>query len=200
MVIQHHASRMLLSLLLTIAGGCAASTHHSIISEQPAERPTETANAAIAPPPSPAIDPDALVLFSEGGKWGAKDPQGRIVIAPQFDRPFRFHEGLAGVYVGDAFGFINPAGQWVIAPMFDADHPSHFIGRVCAVSYQGRLAVINRFGTFVWQPGLRQAANLAGGIYIQTSDGRKGFLNNAGRLLPNDQPNPDYYRNTATCG
>jgi WG containing repeat len=51
-------------------------------------------------------------------RWGFINSKG-IVIPPQFDGVCDFSEGLAGVQVGDQWGFINHAGEMVIPPQFD---------------------------------------------------------------------------------
>lgn len=52
-------------------------------------------------------------------KWGFVDTEGKIAVAPQFNRVGNFHKGLAWAR-NDAglIGFIDRAGQWVIKPRF----------------------------------------------------------------------------------
>lgn len=138
---------------------------------------------------------DGLVAFNLNEKWGACDQDGKIVLPATFESGFEFHEGLAGVRVGDKFGFIDKAGKWVIKPRFDTEHTWDFVGEVCPVYVGGKGAVIDKKDEFVWQPGLLRSEILGGGIFIQTSDGREGFLDDSGSLIPNREPNQRYCRN-----
>lgn len=136
---------------------------------------------------------DGLVAFELNGKWGACDEDGKVVLPVTFDSSLEFHEGLAGVSDDGKYGFIDKEGKWVIMPKFDTDFTWHFIGVVCPVHIEDKRAVINKKGEFIWQPGLLRAEILGGGIFIQTDDGREGFLDNAGTLIPDGEPNPRYY-------
>jgi WG containing repeat len=136
---------------------------------------------------------EGLVAFSLDGKWGACDKDGRVVLPATYESPFEFHEGLAGVDKDGKHGFINKKGDWVIEPTFDNDFTCDFIGAVCAVTYKGKCAVIDKKGQFVWKPGLIRSENLAGGLFIETADGHSGFLDDSGNLIPDQQPNSRYF-------
>lgn len=78
------------------------------------------AGCRYSPAPMPqAAAPVVLFPVQQEGRWGYIDRAGTLVIAPQFDRAWRFSEGLALVEVGGQFGYINPQGERVIAPQFD---------------------------------------------------------------------------------
>jgi hypothetical protein len=140
----------------------------------------------------PNYDGD-YIAFRMDGKWGlAARTDGRIVIGALFDAPFRFSEGLAGVQLSGKYGFIDESGAWVIKPKFDVNYTWSFIGDVCAVEIDGRAAIIDRKGNYIWSPGLVRAENLGGGIFIQTSDGLSGFLDDNGKLIPSGGPNTKY--------
>ncbi len=136
---------------------------------------------------------DGLVSFQLKGKWGACDQDGKVVLAATFESSVTFHEGLAGVSEGDKYGFIDKQGKWVIKPIFDTDYTWFFIGEVCPVYLGKKGAVINKKGEYIWQPGLLRSEILGGGIFIQTADGQEGFLDDAGKLIPDGQPNKSYY-------
>ena len=74
-------------------------------------------------------DPIRLALVQIGGKWGYINREGEIVIEPQFDDagdfskerffPYSFNptvllavEGLAGVKIGNKYGYINREGKF----------------------------------------------------------------------------------------
>lgn len=136
---------------------------------------------------------EGLVAFELNGKWGACDKDGKVILPAKFESAFEFHEGLAGVQEGGKLGFIDKKGRWAIKPRFDADYTRGFIGRVCPVRIDGKRAVIDKTGKYVWKPGLLRSESLGGGVFIQTKDGREGFLDDSGRLIPNQKPNPRYY-------
>ncbi len=136
---------------------------------------------------------EGLVAFDLHGKWGACDKDGKVVIPAIFESCFEFHQGLAGVSEHDKYGFIDKQGKWVIEPKFDADNTWAFIGDVCPVYVGGKSAVIDKKGEFVWQPGTLKSQVLGGGIFIQTSDGKEGFLDDSGKLIPGGEPNPSTY-------
>lgn len=137
---------------------------------------------------------EGLVAFKLNEKWGACDKDGKVVLPAAFETSFEFHEGIAGVRVCNKYGFIDKEGKWVIKPRFDTDYTWNFIGEVCPVYIGGKGAVIDKKGEFVWQPGLLRSEILGGAIFIQTSDGREGFLDDSGKLIPGREPNPRYYK------
>lgn len=136
---------------------------------------------------------EGLTAFKMSGKWGACDTSGLVVIKPQFDRWFEFSSGLAGVIFEGRYGFIDSGGKWVVKPLFDPDYPHSFVGDVCPVRLNGKNAIIDRAGNFVWPLGLLRADPLAGGIYIELNETTKGFLDDKGSLIPNGEPNSRYF-------
>jgi hypothetical protein len=137
---------------------------------------------------------EGIVAFKLNGKWGACDKDGKVVLPAKFDNGFEFHEGLAGASEGDKLGFIDKEGKWVIKPGFDTDYIWEFIGEVCPVYVGKKGAVIDKKGNFVWKPGLLRAEVLAGGISIQTADGKEGFLDDSGKPIPDREPNYRYFK------
>lgn len=58
---------------------------------------------------------EGLILFSENGKYGYMDKDGKPVIAPQFKSTYGFTEGLAPAQDQNGnWGFINKKGVYVI--------------------------------------------------------------------------------------
>jgi hypothetical protein len=69
-----------------------------------------------------------------GDKWGYIDPEGKVVIEPQYDEAGSFSEGVArvGIYDKDykwgfidrvgkfKWGFIDKAGNWALKPVYDS--------------------------------------------------------------------------------
>ena len=60
---------------------------------------------------------EASGLFSvrQNGKYGFIDKTGKIVIKPQFDKAYPFHDGLALVIINNKHGFIDKKGKLVIS-------------------------------------------------------------------------------------
>jgi len=137
---------------------------------------------------------EGLVAFKLEEKWGACDKSGKVVLPAIYESGFTFHEGLAGVERGGKYGFIDKKGKWIIEPKFDSKYTRGFIGNACAVYVAEKGAVIDRKGNYIWKPGLLRSETLAGGIFIQTADNRKGFLDDSGNLIPNGAPNSRYYK------
>lgn len=65
-------------------------------------------------------DHDGMIRFIENQKYGYKDEEGNIIIAPQFFDAADFSEGLACIKRGktSSWGFINKAGKMVIPASF----------------------------------------------------------------------------------
>ena len=58
-------------------------------------------------------------MVKMGGKYGYMDKNGKMVIEPQFEEGFEFHEGIAIVKKDGKYGFIDKTGNFIIAPQFD---------------------------------------------------------------------------------
>ena len=68
----------------------------------------------ILPPEFSEVKPgQPLILATKGYKTAFFDYSGRMVIEPQFSFARAFHNGLAGVSMGRASGYIRPDGQFV---------------------------------------------------------------------------------------
>lgn len=137
---------------------------------------------------------EGLVAFFKDEAWGACDTKGKVILAPQFESPPGFYGGLSLACQGGKYGFIDKSGRWVIQPTFDSDtYIGNFVGNACPVSIGGKRAVINKKGDFLWKPGLVEAEiKPGGGVFVSTIDGRSGYLDNSGALIPGGKPNPKF--------
>lgn len=65
-----------------------------------------------------------LFPVAVSASWGYADRSGKMVIPPQFEQTFDFHEGLANVRIAGKYGYVDEHGVQVIPPQFDM--PSDF--------------------------------------------------------------------------
>lgn len=65
------------------------------------------------------IECEQRILIRRDGLYGYADPQGRVVIEPQFDAAESFREGRAEVEMNGRMGLIDKSGRWVIQPQYD---------------------------------------------------------------------------------
>ncbi|HBH3655659.1 TPA: WG repeat-containing protein [Clostridioides difficile] len=77
------------------------------------------------------------------------DKTGKIVIQPKFDDAKDFSEGLAGVKIGDKWGFIDKEGKIVINPIFNDLQP--FKENLAFVMKDDKWGVIDKNGKVIIQ-------------------------------------------------
>ncbi len=65
-----------------------------------------------------ANTPVLLFPIVKDGKWGYMDAKGKVIIEPQYQLAYDFHEGLACVAVKAFRGYIDPTGEMAIKPQF----------------------------------------------------------------------------------
>jgi hypothetical protein len=81
---------------------------------------------------------------------GYIDLDGKVVIAPQYDRASYFSEGLAAVARDGKAGFIDQSGAIVIPLQFERAHP--FVSGRAGVKINGKWGYIDRTGRVVIAP------------------------------------------------
>ena len=100
--------------------------------------------------PQPALDPQALFPVEENGQWGYVTATGRLAIAPQFDRAYRFVDNRALIRTNGRFGFIDTTGSAVIPPEYAG--AGSFSEGLAPVRQDSLWGFIDRAGTMVIQP------------------------------------------------
>lgn len=90
---------------------------------------------------------DQLSPFRDGKLWGFRNPQGQVVISPQFQSAGSFSEGLARVKIDGKWGFVNLSGEVVISPQFD--QARHFQAGIAKVQKGAVWGYIDVDGFFV---------------------------------------------------
>ena len=121
-------------------------------------------------------------------KSGFIDKTGAFVIPLQFDRCYRYSEGLASVKVDDKFGFIDKNGDFVISPQYEWVLP--FAHGIAAVSIEGKCGYIDKSGIIVIPPTFEEIDAFSEGLaYVKTA-AQEGYIDPAGvwaLIIP-----PDY--------
>jgi hypothetical protein len=100
--------------------------------------------------PQPALDPQALFPVEENGQWGYVTARGRLAIAPQFDRAYRFVDNRALIRTNGHFGYIDTTGSVVIPPSYA--RAGFFSEGLAPIQRDGLWGFIDRAGTLVIQP------------------------------------------------
>lgn len=79
------------------------------------------------------------------GLYGYCDTEGNMIIEPQFEMGFDFHEGFAAVKHGGKWGFINTYGQYSVKPTYD--FVTDFKNGYAICRLNGKYGIINTAGT-----------------------------------------------------
>lgn len=104
---------------------------------------------------------EGLARFRMGKKFGFFDQKGKIIIAPQFDFAFPFHEGLAAICIGcketpegeyryvkgGRWGYIDKRGTMVIPARFEEG--GTFEKGKAEVKWNGKKVFIDRRGLII---------------------------------------------------
>ena len=78
-----------------------------------------------------------LFAFSENGKWGYKDKEEKVIIAPIYDSATELNtQGFAGIRKDNKWGVINKEGKIILEPTYELswDEPE-FIGEYCKLNF-----------------------------------------------------------------
>lgn len=89
-------------------------------------------------------------------KYGYKDGEGKIAVAPQYDLAYPFTEGLAAVRLTGKYGYLNESGKEVVPPQYDFTW--HFIGGFATVKLGDKFGIIDKTGKEV-TPLIYEEAN-----------------------------------------
>jgi len=134
---------------------------------------------------------DGLAAVSIGGKWGAIDTAGKLVVEARFERLDRFSCGLAPAreHGSTKMGYVDQAGSWVIAPVFDCALPlvdgygAVVVGAeipgaqpLQSVPTCGNWGVVDRTGKLVLEPVYGYVAPGSGGPCLVNVGGRANGL------------------------
>ena len=140
---------------------------------------------------------EGLAAVERDGKYGFIGKTGKFVIKPQFDLATRFSEGLARVNVGwnrkamneqdpgwnkGKWGFINQKGKFVVPPTFGFLDDLH-CGVAIANTIDNKLAIIDRSGKFIVEPGDKPVGYFLDGLRpIKAENGKYGYIGTDGNF------------------
>ncbi len=91
-----------------------------------------------------------LVAFEKNGRWGYKDQQGRVVIAPKYRVAGKFSsQGLAAVADDTSWAYIDTTGKVVVRPYVYDNGPDYFSQDLARYTDGGKIGFFNPKGQIV---------------------------------------------------
>lgn len=122
------------------------------------------------------------ILFKENEKWGYKDNYGVVKIAPKYEAPFSFSDGLAKVKINGKYGYVNKDGMVVIAPQFDI--ANDFSEGRAYVIQNGQASLINQKGKKITDlRDYSEVKNFSDGLAAVSQNGKWGYIDYSGKLV-----------------
>lgn len=85
-----------------------------------------------------------LIPYRKGNCWGYADPQGKIVVEPQFEAACLLRLGRARVCLNGKYGYVNRFGNIAIEPQFES--ATEFGEHSAKVSRDSKTFLIDRAG------------------------------------------------------
>lgn len=96
---------------------------------------------------------DGLIIYrGYKDKYGYMNASGKVIINPEYDLTYGFHEGIAAVKIGSSWGFIDKLGNLIVQPSFDGVSRDGFSEGLCAVQSNGKWGFIDISGAWVIEP------------------------------------------------
>lgn len=96
---------------------------------------------------------DGLIIYLDyNDKYGYMNSSGKVIINPEYDLTYGFHEGIAAVESGNNWGFIDKSGKLIVPPSFEAVSREGFSEGLCAALSNGKWGFIDKSGTWVIDP------------------------------------------------
>ncbi len=144
-----------------------------------------------------AAQPEARFSIKVGGKFGAMDVTGKVVIEPQYDDELKFSDGLARVRVGGKVGYIDTAGQVVISPKATLSKGSgefaqevnlaaaitgDFSEGLAAYVLDGKYGYVDRSGAVVIRAQFLEAGEFHDGAALVRTSAGYGLIDRQGKF------------------
>lgn len=98
-----------------------------------------------------------LISFTKDGKYGFKDTNGNVVIAPIYEKVTNFVNELAFVMVDGKWAVIDSDNNFITQPIFDEIHP--FVEEAARVKVDDYWGFIDTDGAFIFEPIFDKAAD-----------------------------------------
>jgi len=133
-----------------------------------------------------------------GFKWGFMNPQGKIVIPPDYQEVRDFQDSFAAYREGYLWGYINQSGMAIIKPKYLQAHSfSSQLARV--VTTDGRTIYINPYGKSAFDLHCSKAGNFSNNRAPIWQKNKVGYINTKGRIVihPKYDDGNEFYLGTA---
>jgi hypothetical protein len=97
--------------------------------------------------PLPGSARGPLAPFEKEGKWGYADPEGKVIIKPQYSMAGSFSkEGIAAVMDEKGWVYINRKGIVLVRPFVVDNGPDYFSEGLARYTERGRFGFFNERG------------------------------------------------------
>lgn len=128
---------------------------------------------------------DGLAAVSYSKKWGFIDEQGKIVIAPQYDKVTRFTEGYAVATLGTDHFILTKSGDTTRINSVQAATIKAFSEGLAAFRLEdGKVGFLNEKGKVHIAPSFKSAGDFSAGLaWAKTEEGKVGFINKKGEWV-----------------
>lgn len=128
-----------------------------------------------------------LEKFSEDGKYGFRDTNGKVIVPAKYDGVEKFSEGLAKVKTGHKYGLVNNLGNEIVPPKYW--HIGDFSENLAKVTIRSQdnsdiYGYINKAGKVVIPVKFSAIGDFSEGLaYVKGEDffSKWGFIDKAGK-------------------
>jgi hypothetical protein len=124
-----------------------------------------------------------LFPVRKGGKYGAMNRKGELIIEPCFDSAvYYFREGLAEAEIDGKWGFVDKKYRIKIKPQFEWTWG--FSEGLAPVQLNGSWGFIDRSGKIVIEPRFEVTCFFSEGLAsVRLKDKKYGFINKKGETV-----------------
>lgn len=117
------------------------------------------------------------------GKYGFINPQGKVLISPQYPQATDFSEGMAAVQIKGKWGFIDKNERLTVQPYYEDYKP--FYNGIALVKENGKWNIVNKQGKELHSVSYDEIVLLRQGLYLLKLNDKLGMAAANGReVLP----------------
>jgi hypothetical protein len=161
--------RFLVIIVATVLSGCSGS-HQTVNAEESAAEVSQRTPQQ----PAKTAPPVKLYPVVQSGRWGFVDSKGSMIVSPQFNRAWRYHEGRAAVQIGDKWGYLDETGKVLIEAQFEDALDFH--DGLAAVKRLGKWGYIDHTGRTTIEARFESAADFSEGLAaVAVQVGKEGY-------------------------